>query len=101
MLIAGQGRVDPATALRALAERGHRVVLCEGGPRWLGELVASDRLDELCLTLSPLMGGDPLPVSVTPPGAGLSRFALRGAMVEEDTVFLHYESVPAGGGADG
>ena len=101
VLIAGQGRVDPATALRALAERGHRVVLCEGGPRWLGELVAAGRLDELCLTLSPLMGGDPLPVSVTPPGAGLSRFALRGAMVEEDTVFLRYESVPAGGSADG
>lgn len=91
--IAGEERVDPATALRALADRGDRVVLCEGGPRWLGELVAADRLDELCLSLSPLMGGDPLPVSVTPPGAGLHHFALKGTMVEDDTLFLRYESL--------
>ena len=36
-------------ALGALGELGHRVVLCEGGPTWLGELAAADRLDELCL----------------------------------------------------
>ena len=98
VIIAGQERVDPATALRALAERGHRVVLCEGGPRWLGELVAADRLDELCLSLSPLMGGDPLPVSVTPPGAGLSYFTLKSTMVEDGTLFLRYESQEGGTG---
>ena len=58
--------------MRALAELDRQVVLCEGGPTWLGELVAADRLDELCLSISPLMGGDPLPVSVTPPGAGIA-----------------------------
>ncbi|MGO1684956.1 MAG: pyrimidine reductase family protein [Brachybacterium sp.] len=98
VIIAGQERVDPATALQALAERGHRVVLCEGGPRWLGELVAADRLDELCLSLSPLMGGDPLPVSVTPPGAGLSYFTLKSTMVEDGTLFLRYESQEGGTG---
>ena len=77
--------------MQALAELGRRVVLCEGGPTWLGELVAADRLDELCLSISPLMGGDPLPVSVTPPGAGLATFELKGAMVEDHTVFLRYE----------
>ncbi|MGO1284298.1 MAG: pyrimidine reductase family protein [Brachybacterium sp.] len=101
VIIAGQERVDPATALRALAERGHRVVLCEGGPRWLGELVAADRLDELCLSLSPLMGGDPLPVSVTPPGAGLSSFTLKSTMVEDDTLFLRYEALPPESRSDG
>lgn len=101
VIIAGEDRVDPATALRALAERGDRVVLCEGGPRWLGELVAADRLDELCLSLSPLMGGDPLPVSVTPPGAGLRDFALQGTMVEDDTLFLRYESLAQEGGSRG
>ena len=60
VVVAGEERVDPAAALRALADLGHRVVLCEGGPRWLGEVVAADRLDELCLSISPLMGGDPL-----------------------------------------
>ncbi|MCD4525393.1 dihydrofolate reductase family protein [Nocardioides sp. cx-173] len=91
VVMAGDERVEPEAALRALAGLGRRVVLCEGGPTWLGELVAADRLDELCLSLSPLMGGDPLPVAVTPPGAGLAEFDLMGAMSEEHTLFLRYE----------
>jgi len=91
VIVAGDEHVEPAAAMRALADAGRRVVLCEGGPTWLGELVAADRLDELCLSISPIMGGDPLPVSVTPPGAGLARFELKGAMAEDDTVFLRYE----------
>ncbi len=91
VVVAGEDSVEPAAALQALAERGLRVVLCEGGPTWLGELVAADRLDELCLSISPIMGGDPLPVSVTPAGAGLARFELKGAMAEGDTLFLRYE----------
>lgn len=91
VIVAGDERVEPRAALQALAELGHRVVLCEGGPTWLGELVAADRLDELCLTLSPLMGGDPLPVSVTPPGSGVAGFELKGTLAEDDTLFLRYE----------
>ena len=97
VIVAGEDRVEPAAATQALAELGRRVVLCEGGPTWLGELVAADRLDELCLSISPLMGGDPLPVSVTPPGAGLARFELKGAMAEDDTLFLRYERAPQAG----
>jgi riboflavin biosynthesis pyrimidine reductase len=91
VIVAGEDRVDPAQALQALAKLGHRVVICEGGPTWLGELVAADRLDELCLSISPLMGGDRLPVCITPPGAGISEFALKGTLVEENTLFLRYE----------
>ena len=72
-----------------------RSVLCEGGPRWLGELVAADRLDELCLSISPMMGGDPLPVSIAPPGAGIAQFGLKSTMVADDTVFLRYEAGPS------
>jgi riboflavin biosynthesis pyrimidine reductase len=91
VIVAGDDRVEPAAAMQALTELGHRVVLCEGGPNWLGELVAADRLDELCLSVAPLMGGDPLPVSVTPPGAGLAEFELKGVMAEDHTLFLRYE----------
>jgi riboflavin biosynthesis pyrimidine reductase len=94
VIVAGDDRVEPVAAMRALAELGHRVVLCEGGPNWLGELVAADRLDELCLSMAPLMGGDPLPISVTPPGAGLAEFELKGVMGEDDTLFLRYERRP-------
>jgi riboflavin biosynthesis pyrimidine reductase len=51
---------DPrfAGALRDLhARHGVRTVLCEGGPRVVGALVAQDLLDELFLTFSPLLVG--------------------------------------------
>ena len=54
---AGEGLVDPATAVAALADRGLRQVLCEGGPSLMSMLVASGRLDELCLTWSPVVVG--------------------------------------------
>jgi riboflavin biosynthesis pyrimidine reductase len=91
VLIAGQDRVEPAEAMRRLGELGHRMVLCEGGPTWLGEVVAADLLDELCLTIAPMMGGDPLPVSVSPVGAPLTRFALQHVLTDGDTLFLRYE----------
>jgi riboflavin biosynthesis pyrimidine reductase len=89
---AGEDRVDLAAAVAAL---GAGVVLCEGGPTLLGELAALGLLDELCLTLSPVMGGDPLPVAVSPPGAPLTRLALAHTLVEDGTLFLRYERVAA------
>ena len=91
VIVAGRDRVDPAVAMLRLSEQGHRVVLCEGGPTWLGELVAAGQLDELCLTVSPLMGGDPLPVSVSPPDSDLVRWSLRHVLADGDTLFLRYE----------
>jgi riboflavin-specific deaminase-like protein len=57
VIVAGDRDVDIASALDALADRGFNKVICEGGPHLLGWLVAADRLDELCLTLSPLIAG--------------------------------------------
>ncbi|GAA4516278.1 pyrimidine reductase family protein [Brevibacterium yomogidense] len=99
VIVAGHSSVEPEAAMQALADRGHRVVLCEGGPRWLGELVAADRLDELLLSVSPLMGGDLLPVSVAPPGAGIAQFELKSTLVEDHTLFLRYEAARTVGGA--
>lgn len=45
--------LDLGTGLAALAARGRRRILCEGGPTLLGRLAAADLLDELSLTLSP------------------------------------------------
>lgn len=97
VIVAGEDRVDPALALQELAARGAAVVLTEGGPTLLGELVAGGHLDELLLTLSPLMGGDPLPIAVAPEGAPLTGFALRHVQREGETLFLRYErgEVPA------
>jgi riboflavin biosynthesis pyrimidine reductase len=91
VLVAGEDSVDPGELLEHLASRGLRRVLCEGGPTWLGELVAAGHVDELCLTVSPMMGGDPLPVAVFPPGASLTDFDLRQVLREDNTLFLRYE----------
>jgi len=54
----GAGSVDLAAALAWLAgEHGARVVLCEGGPRLNGALVAADLVDEWCQTIAPLLVG--------------------------------------------
>ncbi|MBO3084240.1 dihydrofolate reductase family protein [Cellulomonas sp. zg-ZUI188] len=53
------GTVDHRTALAALADRGLRHVLTEGGPMLLGQLVDADLVDELCLTWSPQLVGGP------------------------------------------
>jgi len=50
-------QVDLPGALDALAARGMTRVLCEGGPRLLGALLAAGRLDELCMTLAPTLVG--------------------------------------------
>ena len=50
-------RVDGATVLKILAERGLFRVLTEGGPLFLGSLIEDGLLDELCLTIAPVLIG--------------------------------------------
>jgi riboflavin biosynthesis pyrimidine reductase len=69
MIVAGEQQVDLAAAVTALAERGWTRQLTEGGPRLLGQLVEAGLLDELCLTLGPLLSpGDAPRITVGPPG---------------------------------
>ena len=49
--------LDLAAALDALRERGHRSILSEGGPRVFGSLLQARLVDELFLTVSPLIFG--------------------------------------------
>ncbi len=63
VIVAGQDKVDLAAALAALADRGLARVLCEGGPRLLSDVITDGLLNELCLTLAPVLAGPA-------PGAG-------------------------------
>lgn len=92
VLIAGTDRVEPLLALRALAGIGAGVVLCEGGPSLLGDLIAAEVIDELCLTLTPVVGGDPLPVAVTPATAAVARMRLAHVLEADSDLFLRYEA---------
>jgi riboflavin biosynthesis pyrimidine reductase len=54
----GEGlAVDVVAALELLRERGHRLVLAEAGPHVFGSLVAAGLVDELFITVSPLLAG--------------------------------------------
>ncbi|HLK01397.1 MAG TPA: pyrimidine reductase family protein [Streptosporangiaceae bacterium] len=57
VVVAGDVAVDLHTAVKALHERGHEHVLCEGGPALLGALTDAGLTDELCLTIGPLLAG--------------------------------------------
>jgi len=59
VIVAGDTTVDLVAAVDSLVARGLPRMLCEGGPHLMGDLTASGRLDELCLTLAPtLVSGD-------------------------------------------
>ncbi|MFE3495426.1 pyrimidine reductase family protein [Streptomyces sp. NPDC059175] len=95
VLVAGDGPgVDPDRAVRALAGRGMRRLLTEGGPRLLGQFVASGVLDELCLTLSPtLAAGDAQRIAGGPSRAVPERMALASVLEEEGFLFTRYRRI--------
>jgi riboflavin biosynthesis pyrimidine reductase len=61
ILVCGEAEVDLHRTVAALADRGLPQILCEGGPHLLGALTEADLVDEMCLSLTPLLAG---------PGAG-------------------------------
>ena len=68
VVVAGEDRVDLAGALDALARRGLRHVLCEGGPSLLSSALAEGVLDEMAFSIVPsVVGGDGTRVTSGPP----------------------------------
>jgi riboflavin biosynthesis pyrimidine reductase len=61
VVVAGEQDVDLVAGLAGLRERGMPQVLCEGGPHLFGALTAAGLVDEVCLTVTPMLAG---------PGAG-------------------------------
>jgi riboflavin biosynthesis pyrimidine reductase len=98
--------LDPQVALRALAERGHRLILFEAGPHTFGAFAAAGAIDELFLTVSPLLtGGSPatrlsLVEAVEPGRDGIVRAELRSLRRCDDQLFVRYalrpEPIPTG-----
>jgi riboflavin biosynthesis pyrimidine reductase len=70
VVVAGDSVVSPALMVNALVALGQRRLLCEGGPTLLATVAADGVLDELCLTIAPLLV------------AGPSRRVLEGALLE-------------------
>jgi riboflavin biosynthesis pyrimidine reductase len=88
----GQERVDPRIMLTALADRGLLRVLTEGGPNLHAHLAGAGLLDELCLTVAPLLGGPGhLGIVAGAPWPAPAALTLVHVLTENGTLFLRYE----------
>jgi riboflavin-specific deaminase-like protein len=95
VVVVGDDDVDLAAALDVLAHRGLAQVLCEGGPHLFGSLLAAGLVDELCLTVAPLLAGgiagrivDGLSAQLVTP------LELHQVLVEDGHLFLRYSTAP-------
>jgi riboflavin biosynthesis pyrimidine reductase len=88
VIVAGDDMVDLRQSLAVLRQRGAQVVVCEGGAVLNGELAQAGLIDEVCVTVSPVLGGDPSTTS------GLShrtlRLELQHAHVVDGNAFLRW-----------
>ena len=87
--VVGNDSVDLDAALQMLRAWGSELVVCEGGAVINSELVESGLVDELCLTVSPILGGDPLGLLATRPHE-TRPLQLAWSHSVGNTVFLRY-----------
>lgn len=90
VLAFGQTEVDLTAALAALRERGMTHILSEGGPHLLGALTAADLVDEVCLTVSPLLAGPGAGRITAGPPAPVRGLTLAHALFAGDNLLLRY-----------
>jgi riboflavin biosynthesis pyrimidine reductase len=91
VIIAGEDDVDLSRAIAELGSRGATSVLVEGGPTLNGELAQAGLLDELCVTLSPLLAsGDAKRIIAGPALDRLQRLDLCSICEEDSYLFLRY-----------
>jgi riboflavin biosynthesis pyrimidine reductase len=79
---------DLPAAVAHLHQRGP--ILCEGGPTLFATLVGDGLVDELCLTLSPLLAGPGSGRIVAGPQHPAAGLALAGLLEEDGALFTRY-----------
>jgi 5-amino-6-(5-phosphoribosylamino)uracil reductase len=72
VIVAGDQDLDFQDAVGVLATRGLGRILLEGGPSLLGSALAANRVDEVCLTWSPILVAGSGPRIATGPDARLT-----------------------------
>ncbi|TDD15834.1 pyrimidine reductase family protein [Kribbella turkmenica] len=91
VLVQGRSEIDLKALVRELGERGMPQILCEGGPHLLGSLTAVDLVDELCLTLAPVLAGPGSARITAGPETVTRRMTLTSVLTADDGyVFLRY-----------
>ena len=94
VVVCGDERLDVSLMLDAFARRGLRQVLCEGGPTLFGTLLDADRVDELCLTISPLIEAGDAHRIVVGTLEKARRMSLHHVLVSDGTLMLRYLRAP-------
>ncbi len=87
--------VDTATVLTILAGRQLFRVLTEGGPSLLGLLIENDLLDELCVTIAPILVGGSARRIATGPGQVHTKMR-RTHLLTDDDGYLYTRYVKGG-----
>ena len=89
LLVLPGDHLEAADLVAALHARGLRRLVCEGGPGLLAAFAADDVVDEVDLTVAPLM---PSTVIGSSPGdlATLSGFSLGGLLLHDSFLFARY-----------
>ncbi|MGO4692066.1 pyrimidine reductase family protein [Glaciibacter sp. 2TAF33] len=95
VLVCGTDAVDVRLMRTEFAARGLTQVLCEGGPHLFGALIEADCVDELCLTLSPLLEAGPAGRIARGGVPSTRSMALAHALPAGDMLFLRYIRPPA------
>ena len=90
VITVGAERVDLAAMVAELHDRGLTQLLCEGGPHLFGALIAADLVDELCLTVSPLLAGGAAGRIAAGPDGPPRELSLRHILAADDMLFLRY-----------
>ena len=90
VVLTGEEAIDFAAARGALADRGLTRVHCDGGPRLFASLLAGGAVDELRLTVSPLLvAGDAGRIASGVPIEPTS-LRLASVLTESDSLVLRY-----------
>ncbi len=87
------GGVDFTAVVAQLRELGLRRILCEGGPRIFATAALARAVDELCLTISPMLAGPAGPKIVGGhdwPADFLPQLHLDSLLIEDDALFSRY-----------
>lgn len=93
LLVAGEHDVDLHQAIQTLRQRGHRRIVCEGGPSLAGQLAHADLLDEICTTIAPQLLAVAGPrITAGPAGQPADgRWQLHRSLLDEQgNLFLRY-----------
>ena len=90
VVVGGSGAGDAWPLRRALEARGLQQVRCEGGPHLFGTLLAADAVDELCLSLSPVLEGGHAGRIAVGPEETPRRMHLASVITADDMLLLRY-----------